>query len=72
MDMSVVSIVTMEAYVLSDDWLQQCQRHQTGIRTLEQPFLTARSEVWHRRNGSNKVWLTNGLAMQCTHVQQIQ
>ena len=55
-NMSKVSIVTIEAHVLSDDWLQQCQRHQTDIRTFEQPFLTARYTIWHRRNGSNKVW----------------
>ena len=70
-DMSKVSFVTIEAHVLGDDRLQQCQRHQTDIRTLEQPFLTARSTIWHRRNGSNKVWITNGLALQCTHMQQI-
>ena len=70
-DMSEVSIVTMEAHVLSDNRLQQCQRHQTDIRTLEQPLLTARSTIWHRRNGSNKVWITNGLDMQCTLMQQI-
>ena len=70
-DMSKVNIVTIEAHVLSDNRLQQCQRHQTDIRTLEQPFLTARSTIWHRRNGSNKVCITNGLVMQCTHMQQI-
>ena len=70
-DMSKVSIVTIEAHVLSDNRLQQCQRHQTDIRNLEQPFLTARSTIWRRQNGSNKVWITNGLAMQCTHMQQI-
>ena len=32
-DMSEVNIVTIEAHVLSDNRLQQCQRHQTDIRT---------------------------------------
>ena len=71
MDMSVVSGVTVEAHVLSDDGLQQCQCHQTDIRTFEQPFLTARSTIWQRRNGSNKVWITNGPSMQYTFMQQI-
>ena len=63
-NMTVVSIVTMEAHVLNDDRLQQCQCHQTDIRTIEQPFLTARSTIWHRRNGSYKVWTTNWSRMQ--------
>ena len=62
---------TIEAHVLNDNRLQQCQCHQTDIRTLEQPFPTARSTIWHRRNGSNKVWMTSGLVMQCTRMQQI-
>ena len=55
-DMSEVSIVTIEAHDLVDNRLQKCQCHQTDIMTLEQPFLTARSTIWHRRKGSNKVW----------------
>ena len=35
LDMSEVSVVTVEAHVLSDNWSQQCQRHQTDMRTLE-------------------------------------
>ena len=62
---------TIEAHVLSDNRLQQCQCHQTDIRTFEQPFLTARSTIWHRRNGSNKVCITSGSGMQCTIMQQI-
>ena len=68
---SKVSFATIEAHVLGDNRLLTCQHHQTGIRTFQQTFLTARSIIWHRRNGSNKVCITNGLAMQCTHMQQI-
>ena len=32
-----------------------CQRHQTDIRTSQQPLLTARSAIWRRRNGNNDV-----------------
>ena len=53
MDMSVVSIVTMKAHVLTDDWLQQCQRHQTDMRTFEQPFLTARSTIFSEKLKGN-------------------
>ena len=62
---------TIDAHVLSDDWLQQCQCHQTDIRTFEQPFLTARSTIWHGQNGSNKVCITSGFVMQCTHMQYL-
>ena len=44
-DMSKVRCVTIEAHVLGDDRLQKCQCHQTDIRTLQQPFLTARSTI---------------------------
>ena len=64
-------LATVEAHVLNDNRLQHCQCHQTDIRTLEQPFPTARSTIWHRRNGSNKVYVTSGLVVQCTHMQQI-
>ena len=62
---------TIEAHVLSDNRLQQCQRHQTDIRTFEQPFLTARSTIWHRRNGSCTVWTTKGTIMHYTFMQEI-
>ena len=32
-----------------------CQRHQTDIRTSQQPLLTARSTIWRRINGNNDV-----------------
>ena len=51
-DTSKVSIVTIEAHVLSDNRLQQCQRHQTDIRTFEQPFPTARSTSLDRSRKS--------------------
>ena len=68
---SKVSIVTIEAHVLVDNRLQQCQCHQTDIRTLEQPFLTARSTIWLRRNGSNKVldhkWFSHAMYTHATN-----
>ena len=70
-NMGKVSIVTIEAHVLGDNRLQKCQRHQTDIRTLEQPFLTARSTIWHRRNGSNKVshrkWFSHAMYTHATN-----
>ena len=50
-----VSIVTIETHVLGDNRLLMCQRHQTDIRTSQQPLLTARSTIWRRRNGNNDV-----------------
>ena len=61
-----VSFATLETHVLGDNRLPMCQRHQTDIRTSQQPLLTARSTIWRRRNGNNDVTHNNGLIMQCT------